>query len=78
MEMVRGIVEQYIDMRCPDDKHPDTWDLATLRNDILTQFGYKIDIKAVGQSQPPGDDGPHLRAAAAQVPGEGRPGGRPT
>ena len=27
MDMVRGIVEQYIDMRCPDDKHPDTWDL---------------------------------------------------
>ena len=39
MEMVRGIVEQFIDMRCPDDKHPDTWDLATLRNDVLTQFG---------------------------------------
>ena len=29
---------------CPDDKHPDTWDLATLRNDILTQFGDKIDL----------------------------------
>ena len=39
MEMVQGIVEQFIDLRCPDDKHPDTWDLATLRNDILTQFG---------------------------------------
>jgi len=44
MEMVRGIIEQFIDMRCPNDKHPDTWDLATLRNDILSQFGYKIDI----------------------------------
>ena len=44
MEMVRGIVEQFIDMRCPDDKHPDTWDLATLRNDILSQFGDKIEI----------------------------------
>src|SRR5215470_12748999 len=43
MEMVRGITEQYIDMRCPDDKHPDTWDLATLRNDVLSQFGAKID-----------------------------------
>ena len=38
--------------RCPDDKHPDTWDLATLRNDILTQFGHKIDIKRTGQSEP--------------------------
>src|SRR5438094_8343685 len=48
MEMVQGIVEQYIDRHCADDKHPDTWDLATLRNDILTQFGYKIDIRQLG------------------------------
>jgi len=41
--MVRGIVDQFVDMRCPDDKHPDTWDVATLRNDVLTQFGVKID-----------------------------------
>ncbi len=44
MDMVRGIVEQFIDMRCPEDKHPDTWDLATLRNDILSSFGAKIDL----------------------------------
>jgi len=44
MEMVRGLVEQFLDMRCPDDKHPDTWDFATLRNDILSQFGYKFDL----------------------------------
>jgi preprotein translocase subunit SecA len=44
MEMVQGIVDQFVDMRCPDDKHPDTWDLATLRNDILTQFGARIDL----------------------------------
>jgi preprotein translocase subunit SecA len=48
MEMVQGIIEQYIDRHCADDKHPDTWDLAALRNDILTQFGHKIDIKALG------------------------------
>jgi preprotein translocase subunit SecA len=45
MEMVQGIIEQYIDMRCPDDKHPDTWDMGDLRNDILTQFGYKINLQ---------------------------------
>src|SRR6185312_10623967 len=39
LDMVRGIVEQLVDRHCPDDKHPDTWDLATLRNDILSQFG---------------------------------------
>jgi preprotein translocase subunit SecA len=48
MDMVRGIVEQFVDMRCPDDKHPDTWDLATLRNDVLSQFGAKIDIAELG------------------------------
>ena len=49
MEMVQGIIEQFIDVRCPDDKHPDTWDLATLRNDILSQFGYKIDLGELAQ-----------------------------
>jgi preprotein translocase subunit SecA len=44
MEMVRGIVDQFIDIRCSEGKHPDTWDLATLRNDILSQFGNKIDL----------------------------------
>ncbi|HTP34927.1 MAG TPA: preprotein translocase subunit SecA, partial [Candidatus Acidoferrales bacterium] len=47
MEMVQGIVDQYVDMRCPDDKHPDTWDLATLRNDVLTQFGARIDLAEI-------------------------------
>jgi preprotein translocase subunit SecA len=48
MEMMQGIIEEYIDRHCADDKHPDTWDLATLRNDILTQFGHKIDLKQLG------------------------------
>ncbi|HWJ18221.1 MAG TPA: preprotein translocase subunit SecA [Geobacterales bacterium] len=45
MDMMQGIVEEYIDRHCANDKHPDTWDLAALRNDILTQFGSKIDLK---------------------------------
>ena len=49
MDMVRGIVEQFIDMRCPNDKHPDTWDLATLRNDILSQFGVQNRSGRAGQ-----------------------------
>jgi preprotein translocase subunit SecA len=48
MDMVRGIIDQYIDMRCPEDKHPDTWDLHTLRNDVLSQFGVKIEIAELG------------------------------
>jgi preprotein translocase subunit SecA len=48
MDMVRGIVDQYADMRCPADKHPDTWDLNTLRNDVLSQFGVRIELADLG------------------------------
>ena len=44
MEMVRGIIDQFVDMRCPEDKHPDSWDLNTLRNDVLSQFGAKVNL----------------------------------
>jgi len=47
MEMVRGIVDQFIDRHCPDTKHPDTWDLGTLRTDVLSQFGYKVETAEV-------------------------------
>ena len=49
MDMVQGIVEQYIDLRCPDDKHPDLWDLASLRTDVLSQFGYRIGANELAQ-----------------------------
>ena len=44
LDMVRGLVGSFIDMRCPEGAHADTYDLATLRTDILSQFGHKIDI----------------------------------
>ncbi len=44
LDMMRGIIEEFIDARCPSDKHPDTWDLGSLRNDVLTSFGTKIDL----------------------------------
>jgi preprotein translocase subunit SecA len=49
LDMMQGIVEQFVDMRCPNDKHPDTWDLGTLRNDVLSTFGAKIDLADLGQ-----------------------------
>jgi preprotein translocase subunit SecA len=48
MEMVQGIVDEFVDRRCPNEKHPDTWDLVTLRNDILSAFGAKIDLAELG------------------------------
>ncbi|MGA2274418.1 MAG: preprotein translocase subunit SecA [Bryobacteraceae bacterium] len=48
LDMMQGIVEQTVDMRCPNDKHPDTWDLGSLRNDVLSLFGAKIDLAELG------------------------------
>jgi preprotein translocase subunit SecA len=42
-EMVRGLVQSFIDIRCTENTHPDTWDLPALKTDVLSQFGYKID-----------------------------------
>jgi preprotein translocase subunit SecA len=47
MEMVRGIVDQFVDRHCPDEKHPDTWDIGALRTDVLSQFGYRIETAEV-------------------------------
>jgi preprotein translocase subunit SecA len=49
MEMVRGLVQTFIDMRCPEGVHPDTYDLATLRTDVLSQFGAKLDLNEIKQ-----------------------------
>ena len=43
MEMVRGLVQEFIDRRLPENTHPDTWDLASLKTDVLSQFGCKIE-----------------------------------
>jgi preprotein translocase subunit SecA len=43
LEMVRGALGAFIDIRCAESAHPDTWDLAGLRTDILSQFGHKIE-----------------------------------
>jgi preprotein translocase subunit SecA len=48
LDMMQGIVEQFVEMRCPNDKHPDTWDLGPLRNDVLSTFGAKIDLADLG------------------------------
>jgi preprotein translocase subunit SecA len=43
MDMVRGAIGAFVDIRCLQGAHPDTWDLDGLRNDVLSQFGHKID-----------------------------------
>ncbi len=43
MEIIRGIVASYIDIRCPEKTHASTWDYSGLQSDVLTQFGVKIE-----------------------------------
>ena len=49
LEMVRGIVQSFLDMRCPEKVHPDEWDLTALQTDILSQFGHKINIQELAE-----------------------------
>ena len=43
MELAGDLAGDFVDVRCPDKTHPDTWDLTGLRTDIAGQFGEKID-----------------------------------
>ncbi len=45
LEIVRGIVQGYVDTRCPEKEHATAWDYAGMQSDVLTQFGVKIDTQ---------------------------------
>ena len=47
LEIIRGIVGSFIDLRCPERAHPSTFDFAGLQSDVLSQFGVKIDAQAL-------------------------------
>jgi preprotein translocase subunit SecA len=49
MEIVRGIVASFIEMRCPEKEHPSAWDYTTLQSDVLTQFGVKVNPNDLAQ-----------------------------
>src|SRR5204862_4905801 len=51
MDMVRGALATFIDIRCSTGSHPDTWDLSGLRQDVLNQFGHKIDVNELAGLQ---------------------------
>jgi preprotein translocase subunit SecA len=51
MDMVRGALATFIDIRCSTGDHPDTWDLSGLRQDVLNQFGHKIDVNELAGLQ---------------------------
>ncbi|HLJ14536.1 MAG TPA: preprotein translocase subunit SecA [Bryobacteraceae bacterium] len=49
LEIVRGILQAFIDTRCPDDVHPAKWELTGLQSDVLSQFGVKINLADLAQ-----------------------------
>ena len=49
IEMIRGLVGSYIDIRCVEGSRVDQWDLTSLQSDVLTQFGVRIDPSSLGQ-----------------------------
>jgi preprotein translocase subunit SecA len=49
MEIVENIVGSCVDERCPENHHSEQWDWTGLQNDILTQFGVKINLAGLQQ-----------------------------
>jgi preprotein translocase subunit SecA len=49
LEIVRGIVSSFIETRCPEGTHPNTWDLLGIETDILSQFGVRIVPQEISQ-----------------------------
>jgi preprotein translocase subunit SecA len=44
LEMVRGIVQQFVDARCPERAHASEWDLTGLETDVNSQFGVRVNV----------------------------------
>jgi len=42
LEMTKGVVGGILDVRCPEDVRPDSWDLASMQTDMLTKFGVRV------------------------------------
>jgi preprotein translocase subunit SecA len=48
LEMIDGIVANFVDLRCPENVHPSMWELVELQSDVLTQFQVRIDPAQLG------------------------------
>ncbi len=49
LEIIRGILQSAIDLRCPENEHATSWDYTALQSDILSQFGVKINPQDLTQ-----------------------------
>jgi preprotein translocase subunit SecA len=43
LDIVTGILQSFLDLRCPPKAHPSTWDLLNLETDINSQFGVRVN-----------------------------------
>ncbi len=43
MNLAGDVAGEFVDIRCPQRSHPDTWDIAGLQTDVLNQFGISIE-----------------------------------
>jgi len=48
MEMTQGVIGGIVDRACPENEHPDTWDLAAIQTDMLTMFGARLNTADLG------------------------------
>jgi preprotein translocase subunit SecA len=48
MEMTQGVIGGIVDRACPENEHPDTWDLAAIQTDMLTMFGARLNPADLG------------------------------
>jgi preprotein translocase subunit SecA len=54
LDMVRGIVQSFVDRRCGEHVRESEWDLAGLRTDVLSEFGLKIESQLLTDLKPDG------------------------
>ncbi len=49
LEMVRGIVTEFVNVRCPERMHPSEWDLTGLQTDVNSQFGLRVNTAELAE-----------------------------
>jgi preprotein translocase subunit SecA len=47
LDIIKGIVEEYVDRRCPESSQPGTWDFDGLAADIFNQFGVRVHVEDI-------------------------------
>ena len=49
LDIVRGIIGEFMNVRTPPKSHPSTWDLTGLETDVQSQFGVRIRLHEFAQ-----------------------------